>query len=350
MIKHLLKFSTLSLLVLLIFTSCSDSDDSAPLIKGDFENGYFVSNEGKFPDPNASVTFISKDLNTVSKEIYKNANGKTLGSVVQSIVFENDYAYLVVNNSNKIEVVNRYTFQSVATITEKINQPRYALVEDGKLFVTNEATKSVEIFDANSFAHITSIQINKSVEEIREDNNFIYIMNPSYDTDSDYSNISKNITVIDSKNHTIVKDLTVGVGFNSMEIEDGILYAMHDTGITKITTSNNAVIGEITFEEGLSNASKLELEDNYIYFVSGSKIYKFRTDLTSFSNTELVDTKSTGSPWDVGYGFNVVDDKLFYTDVKGFTESSEVNVYDLDGKFLKSFKAGIGANGVYGND
>lgn len=350
MIKQFFKFSTLSLIILLGFTSCSsDSDNPEPLPEGNFENGYIVSNESKFPEPNASVTFISNDLTKVSKEIFQNINGKSLGSVLQSIAFNDEYAFLIVNNSNKIEVVNRYTFESVATITEKVSKPRYAVVENGKLYITNNGTQTVEVFDAENFSHLTTIEINKDVEEIKEDNGFIYVMNTLYD-DTDYSNISNNITVIDANTNAMIKDITVGVGLNSMEIEDGMLYAMQNTGITKITTSNNEVIGEVKFEDGLVKARKLEIEDNFIYFVSGTKIYKFSTNVTSLSNTELIDTKSSGAAWDVGYGFSVVGNKLFYTDVKGYTENSEVKVYDRDGKLLKTFTAGIGANGVYGND
>ncbi len=348
MIKHFIKFSTLSLIVLLGFTSCkSDSDDFIELPKGDFDNGYFISNEGNFGTPNASITFIGSDLTEPINNIFQKVNGSGLGDVLQDVAFDDDYAFMVVNNSNKIEVVNRYTFQSVATITEKISQPRFAVVEEGKLYVTNSATNSVEIFDAKSFAHLTTIQVNKAVEEINEDGNFIYVRNSLY---ADFKNISNNITVIDSKTNTIVKDITVGEGLNSMEIEDGILYALHDNGITKITTSNNAIIGEIAFAEGLTNAKKLQIEDNFIYFVSGSKIFKFNKNVTSLAKTELMDTQASSGPFSVGYGFNVINDKIFYTDAKGFTQNSEVKVYDLDGKLLKTFTAGIGANGVYEND
>lgn len=343
MIKHLLKLSTLSLLILLVFTSCSDSDDHVAVPKGDFENGYFVSNEGNFGSPNGSVTFIDNSLIEKTENVFQSINSTTLGDVFNSMTIDGGLIYLVVNNSNKIEVVNRYTFESVATITEKIDQPRYAVVENGKLYVTNSRTKSVEVFDAETFEHMNTIVIDRAVEEIKEDNNFIYVMNAAFGTGSD-------ISVINVDTNAIVKTITVGDGLNSMEIEDGILYALHETGITKITTSNNEIIGEIPFTEGLENASKLEIEDNFIYFVSGSKIFKFNKSVTSLANTELVDTQVTAESWFIGYGFNVVGNKMFYTDVKGFTENSEVKVYDLDGKFLKSFTAGMGANGVYGND
>lgn len=343
MIKQFFKFSTLSLIVLLGFTSCSSDDNPETLPKGNFENGYIVSNEGNFGTPNASVSFIDNALIDKTTEIFQSTNVKTLGDVLQAITFNDEYAFLVVNNSNKIEVVNRYTFESVATITEKLKSPRYALVENGKLYVTNSGEKSVEVYDAISFAHITTIIIDRTVEELKEDNGFLYVMNAAF-------GYGKDITVINTQNNSVVTTITVGDGLNSMEIEDGILYALHNTGITKITTSDNAIIGEITFEDGLANANKLEIEDNFIYFVSGSKIFKFTKDVTSLTNTELLDTQVSDESYFIGYGFNVINDKIFYTDVKGFTQNSEVKVYDLTGKLLKTFTAGIGANGVYGND
>lgn len=344
MIKQFFKFSTLSLLVLLIFSSCSDSDDNIDIIKGDFDNGYFVSNEGQFPQPNGSVTFVSKDLSDVKKEIFKNVNGKALGSVVQSIAIEGDIAFLIVNNSNKIEVVNKTTFESIATITENINQPRYALVKNGKIYITNQGTTSVEIFDAQGFSHLKSIEVNKEVQEIINDGNFIYVRNTL--SDAKWNNISNNITVIDSNTNTVVKNIIVGEGLNSIEIEAGILYALHNSGITKINTNNNEILGEIPFGEGLNNGNKLEVADNFLYFISGTNIYKFSTDATTLENTVLVDTKIAGGS---GFGFNVIGQKIFYIDAKNFIENSEAFVYDLDGKFLKSFTVGVGANGFYGN-
>lgn len=340
MIKQFFNFSTLCLIVLLGFTSCSDSDDSTAIIKDDFENGYFVSNEGNFGTPNASVTFIDNDLTQETNTIYQDVNGTpTLGDVLQSITFDDDYAYLILNNSNKIEVVDRYTFKSIATITEKLELPRYSVVENGKLYVTNSKAKSVEVFDAKGFSHITTIAINRAIDEIKKDNGFIYVMNTS-----------NSIIVINANTNTIEKTIEVGNGLNSIEIEDGILYALHKTGITKVTTSDNEIIGEIPFEEGLKNVTKLEVANNFIYFISGSKIFKFNKDVTVFLNTELVDTKVSDGPYSIGYGFSVVGNKFFYSDVKGFTENSELKVYDLDGKYLKSFTVGMGANAVYGND
>jgi len=341
--KKILKINVLLFALLFGFSSCNNADDPKPLPKGDYENGFFITNEGNFGTPNGSITFMPDDMSQASHTIFSSINGTHLGDVLQSVTFEEDYAYLVLNNSNKIEVVNRYTFKNIATITENIAAPRYALVKNGKLYVTNGGNNSVLIFDANSFTYETSIEIDKTVEEIKEDNDLIYVTNAAF-------GFGNEISVIDVNTNTVVKTITVAEGLNSIEIEDGILYALHKTGITKVSTSTNEIIGDIPFEDGLSNATKLEVEDDFLYFLSGSKIFKFSKDVTALANVELIDTKVEDQPWFIGYGFNIVDNKLFYTDVKGFTENSEVQVYDLDGKLLKNFNAGIGANGVYGNN
>lgn len=339
MIKQFFKFSTLSLLVLLVFSSCSDSDNPVEVPKGDYEDGYFISNEGNFGSPNASVSFIDNDFMKIDQKVFQNVNGTPLGDVLQSITIDGGLIYLIVNNSNKIEVVDRTTFQSVATLTTNLKLPRFAVVENEKLYVSNSGKKSLEVFDIVNFDHVTTIDIDRTIDEVKKDNGFLYVMNTS-----------NRIIVINANTNTIETTIEVGNGLKSIEIEDGILYALHKTGITKVATSNNAIIGEIPFEEGLKNASKLEIEDNNIYFISGSKIFKYNTDVTVLSNTELVDTEVSDGPFTIGYGFSVVGEKIFYTDVKGFTENSEVLVYDLEGKFLKSFTAGMGANGVYGSN
>ena len=53
-------------------------------------------------------------------------NGTPLGDVVQSITQFNNNAYVVVNNSNKIEVIDITNFSSIATITG-FTSPRYFL-------------------------------------------------------------------------------------------------------------------------------------------------------------------------------------------------------------------------------
>src|SRR5690554_1660141 len=101
-----------------ILYSCSNSDDDQ-FIDPDakYFNGFFITNEGNFNKTNGTISHLSSDFNSVSNDVFRNANGRGLGDVVQSMVVHGDYAFIIVNNSNTIEVVEKNTFKSVYTIT-----------------------------------------------------------------------------------------------------------------------------------------------------------------------------------------------------------------------------------------
>jgi hypothetical protein len=112
------------LIFLILFASCSEDDSSSEPL-GDYENGYFVTNEGPFQNGSGSLTFIGDD-GKVSQQVYKTVNSEDLGNIVNSMYVEGDRAYIVVNNSHKIVVVNSFTMEKITTIEgDDINNPRY---------------------------------------------------------------------------------------------------------------------------------------------------------------------------------------------------------------------------------
>lgn len=342
--KHFFK-TLLVLFSITLFISCDDdSSDDVYTPKGEYDLGFIVCNEGNFGSPTASVSYISEDLLESANQVYSAVNSNaTLGDVLQSITFDDKYAYLILNNSNKVEVVDRYTFKKITTLTENINAPRFAEVKDDKLYVSNSGSSSIGVYNLSDFSYNTSIQIENTVEQIIIENDFMYVQNAAF-------GFGNGITVVDIKTNTVVKTLTTGDGLNSMEEKDGILYAMHNLGVTKINTTTNEVIGEITLEGTLTSPSQIDVENDMIYFISGSKIYASSINSTEFSATPLIETNVDGPSWYIGYGFAVENNKIFYSDVKGFSENSELLVYNLQGEFLKSVTTGIGTNNVYFND
>ena len=62
-------------------------------------------------------------------------NGRPLGDVPNSMIINGYLAYIVVNNSGKIEVINRNSLESVATINGLISPRNMAVVNDNKAYV-----------------------------------------------------------------------------------------------------------------------------------------------------------------------------------------------------------------------
>lgn len=90
------------------------------LLRGPYDNGIIIENEGTWTDMNASVDFISNDFTKFTPNIYNLTNNEELGKVLISIAFKDDLAYMVLNSSNVVKIVNRYTFKKVEKLQKEL--------------------------------------------------------------------------------------------------------------------------------------------------------------------------------------------------------------------------------------
>ena len=344
--KHFFKSWILLVAVSLTIISCNNDDDNSglPTPQGKYDLGYIISNEGNFGSPNASLSFLSADFATLENGIYANANnGNPLGDVLNHFTTNEDFAFLVLNNSNKIEVVNRFTFEKVATISEEIELPRFAAADDNVLYISNSGSQSITVYSLTDFSLLRKIELNKSVEQLELTDNYLFVQNASFGT-------GKEITPIKVSDFSVEQAISLPDNIKAIEEEDDILYVLHQSGVSKFNINSKQKITTIPFADGFTGVSKFDVEDNFIYFTQGSSIYKNATNANIMTATALVDTNADGASWGVGYGFAVEEDHIFYTDVNGFTENSDVMIYNLEGELIQSITTGIGANGVEFND
>ena len=124
-------------------TACSKAPIREKILDQDtsravtYENGIFIVNEGNYNWGNASVTYVDNDNNTVIQDIFAKSNDHSLGDVAESMTIVDSLGYLLINNSNRIEVVSLKDFKSVAKISG-LHSPRYLQVIDSrKAYVTN---------------------------------------------------------------------------------------------------------------------------------------------------------------------------------------------------------------------
>lgn len=329
--------------LLLFSTSCRNNDEEITPPKGAYENGIFISNEGNFGKPNASVSFISNDLATVENNIYGKNNGDAqLGDVLQSVGLNGDNAYLVLNNSNKVEVVNRYTFKKVATVTENLKLPRYIAFSGNNYYVTNSSGNTVTVYNTAGNTFVKKIDVGDTVERIVEAGGKIFVQNAAWGT-------GKSLTIINPSSNNIDKTFALPEGNIQKTVShDGFAYVLtasdSDSYIYKLNPSG--AVTATTKLTGVKKASNLQIAGNKYIFSSGAKIYAM--EIGSATVPAPIITQSANS-WDTLYGFSVVDGKIFTSNAKGFTEASEITVYDTSGKVLKTFTAGMGTNGFYKN-
>ncbi|MEO8535734.1 MAG: DUF5074 domain-containing protein [Flavobacterium sp.] len=329
-----------------LFASCS-SDDETPEIEiplGAYENGVFILNEGNFGTPNASVSYVSNDLATFQNDIFKLVNPATvLGDVAQSMTFSGEKAFIVVNNSNEVEVVNRYTFKSLATITTKLENPRYSVVLNDKLYVTNAISNAVTVYDAKTYAFIISIPLNKTAEKIIAANGKLYVTNGAFGSGDE-------VTVINTATNTVSKTITVENGVNSIEEKNGNVYVLcANDAKSKLFKINTTTDVATSFESAtLTEALNMDIDGDKIYYTKGTGVYAMNLTATSFSETPLFSVKDNS--WSTFYGFGVIDGKIYSGDANAFTSDGTVIIYSSTGAVLKTLTVGRGPNGFYSNN
>ncbi|MFY0483639.1 DUF5074 domain-containing protein [Flavobacterium sp. PLA-1-15] len=332
------------------FVACSDDDNGnndTPL--GVYDNGVFVLNEGISGPATASVTFIS-DAGLVEQNVFTNVNPSSpmTGSYLQSMFFDDTRAFIISGQANKITVVNRYTFEFIASIDTNFENPRYGAVINGKAYVTNYADYAVgtddflTVIDLSDYS-TSKVALNNWSEKVIEENGKLYIANGYYGSGT-------SITVFNPANNSLGTPIELGFSPNSLEEEDGILYVIGGGKLAKINLSNNQVIGTaIAFPEDQAGAKNLTIEDDKIYYTVGTNVYVMNINATTAPTAKLFSYEST-SVWAAMYGFAVNDNKIYVADGGNLTSDSAIYVYSLTGTLLDTYAAGIGANGFYFND
>jgi hypothetical protein len=347
-----MKLSKLLLVALLgsaVFVSCSDDDDKdVDVPVGAYDNGVLVLNEGNITS--GYVTFIGNDMTTIQQNVYGvENNGDGIGGYAQSIFFDDDKAFIISSVSNRITVVNRYTFKLIAKIETGLDVPRYGVVKNGKAYVTNQATFAsltddyIAVINLADYAVESPIALNALGERIIEENGNLYVTNGAYGE-------GNSVTVVNPSTKTVVKTIDTGISPTSFEEESGILYVLcgnysDASKLVRIQLSTNEIIDEVTFPETLGNAQNLNIENGKLYFTVNSDVFATTLNATTISTTPLFATGATTI-----YGFAVENNTIYIADAKDFASNGRVFVYSTTGTLQNEFPVGLNPNGFYFND
>ena len=97
---------------------------------------------------NASLSYFIPDSQKVYQDVYYSANNRALGDAANDIVINQNRAYIVVNNSHKIEVVSTETNKSLGTIQLPNKSPRRIVIYNSNLgYVSNWNDNSITVFN-----------------------------------------------------------------------------------------------------------------------------------------------------------------------------------------------------------
>ncbi len=322
-----------------IFSSCDKAPQTADItvLPDSISGGVFIVNEGNYTQGNAELGFVNIGLKQRMDDVFKSANNKSLGDVFQSMNMINDKAYLVINNSGKIEIINPKTFKSIGTISG-LRSPRYIIkVGNYKAYVSDIYDNNIFVIDLQSNQIIKKIPVQGWVEEMLSLNGNTYITNVR----------SNKILVIDEFTDEIIDSITTPFAPKNIlkDTANRIWVLCGDANaidkrhfIVQLDVLNKSVSKKMAIKTPNTVANRLRInKDGNTLFWIDEGVFKMNVNDTLLPENPLI---SMDNRIFYGLGIDPKYNEIFVSDAKDFNSNSDVYRFDFSGQLLGKFTSG----------
>lgn len=345
----------LSIFTIFFVQSCSDDPD--PVKPG--ADGFFVVNEGGYGNSNTSISFYDRQTDVMTNDLFKVVNGRDLGDQAQSMAVFEGNAYIMVQGTGKIEVIEPDNYTSVATITGDIESPRYFQgISSTKAYVSDWGldglTGTVKVIDLTTNEVTTTIPTGQGANKMLKVGDQVYVTNAGgfgYDNtikiiDTGTDAVTGTITVGDNPN-SIVRDnegniwVTSG-GALTYNPDFSIDEANSTYGsISKITSANTEVLRLEVDEFTYSSMGNLSIspDGRDLYYTFNGSTYKMPTSSSTLPSTAFK-AKSY-----YGLAVNPFNGNIIGCEAPNFSSAGSIDVMDESGNVLDTYTVGIAPNG-----
>ena len=322
----------------------------------------FILNEGQFQAGDGAVSLFDKVTKVIKPDIFRSANnGAGLGDVVQSMGVQSNRGYVVVNGSNKIEVVSLPDFKSVTTING-LSQPRYFVSTTaakgyvtewrgpytnylpGRLTFLNLSTNTVATVGGTPL----SVTVGRNPEQPVAAAGSIYVPN----------SLDNTVSVVDDELGTLTRTLPVGDGPQAVvEDKNGNLWVLCSGFVTYINTPPYVVQSspgslvrfspatpttqfKLTFPAtGSPSGLHLNPARDQLYYSFGGAEYQLPITATVLPATPFIRRDLTG------FGIDPRDNAIYGAVSPSYSSNGRFIRYQSTGAPIDSFEVKVGPNG-----
>ncbi|MEM6262763.1 MAG: DUF5074 domain-containing protein [Bacteroidota bacterium] len=327
----------LLLIGILAFSGCDSDDEVVPQAATLSSKGVFILHEGNFLSGNASIDFFSPADSSLEADLFKRANNQLLGDVLQSMTLHGAFAYLVVNNSGVIEVVDTASFTSSATITG-LQSPRYMVpVSDSKAYVSDLFANQVHIVDLLTNQKTGSIPLPGWTEKMALHQNEVWVTNSR----------KPFVYVIDPATDQLADSVAIDSSANSLQVDNtGNLWVLcageaarnQNARLFQIDPAQRQVVQALTPSSTGFGAGELQLTaggDKLCFLMNG--VWEYDLAQSFFSNGPVIPENGKNF---YGLGVDPVTDERYVADALDFVQRGRIEVYQADGTLVRDFLSG----------
>ena len=333
-----MKIYLASALFSIVLLSCTKTpvDHKETYLDG---NGAFIINEGNFLSGNGSVTFFSYDSTDIYNDLFDKVNERPLGDVPNSMVLHGRYGYIIVNNSGRIEVVEKSTIESVASVIGLVAPRNIAFVSDDKAYITSMYSDSLAVMRVSDNKITGYINIRRSSESIVIASGKAYVSNWIG---------GDEVMVINTTTDKVLDSIKVGLEPESMVIDrNNKLWVLCNGGwmrlnyakLISINTGTNKVEKEFVFPTKQASPACLNIsgDGTNLFYLEGG-VRKMNISAAGLPQSPFIAEEGS---YFYKLGVNPVNDDVFVTDAIDYQQQGFVMLYNSAGVLQSKLRAGI---------
>lgn len=306
-------------------------------------NGLFVLNEGAWGSNKSDLDFYDFSTGIYKRDVYKAANPEAtlgLGDVGNDVKIYGSRLYIVVNGSNKLEVVNVKTAKRIGQVA--IPNCRNIAFYKNKAYVTS-FEGYVAVIDTAALTVGTKINVGREPEELAVVGEKLYVANSG-----GYSplNYERTVSVINLTTEAKVKDIDVAINLHRLKADSyGDLYVSSrgdyngiNSNLYVIDTKTDAVkkkfdipTGNFAIHKDIAYVYSAEWSNSAGgYTITYNKINV--KDETLLAGSFISDGTQASIMMPYGIAVDPVAEDIYITDARDYATPGRLYCYDKNGK------------------
>lgn len=336
-------------ILLALLSSCKPEGIATPpeAPKG---SGLFVLNQGNYMFSNASLSYYNPETREVENKVFYRTNGFELGDVAQSITIYDSLAFIVVNNSARVDVMHVNTFRYVNTIDGLVSPRHVLIINPEKGYISDLYAKSIFIFNPQTYKVTGTIPLDNGsgafyqhpTEQMLLFENYVFTNCWSFDN---------KILLIDAQTDALIDSIETGVQPVAMAIDKNHkLWVLTDGGYRGNPFGHEAPrlirYDAYSLEEEFSVAFDLDDKPTALalngsgdtLYLVNQHVWQMPVVATAFPQQPFIDK---GSRQFYALGVDALSSEVYVSDAVDYLQAGSIYRYNAQGQAVDTFKTGI---------
>lgn len=331
----------------LLFTACDDKTKPAGT-SSEEPMDVWVVNEGSWHSNNAEITAYRSASGSVIPDYFSRQNGRGLGDVANDILIYGSKAYVVVNISSTLEVLDTRNGKSLRQLTffdnrQTARQPRRICAGNGKVYVCCFDGSVIRIDTATLTVEAMG-SAGSNPDGICLSNGKLYVSNSG---GLNFPNYDSTVSVMDPVSLQTLKTLKVRLNpMRALSDKYGHVWVMSAGNYKEIAGCVQCIDSETdsviaVFEGGVMD---FDCSGQFLYLLyydeKSSRARCSRIDaVTLLPACTLFEKNDLTIPY--GISVREKDGTIWITDALDYASNGNVHCFDQSGKQLHRFEAGF---------